>query len=123
MNMSIMCLQWTCGGESNTLQDFPARSLHRPVNRAPIGLSDHKLVVCIPSASSNYTAPVVASTPSRSHKLRYMSTLAISIRMVIQFINMQYFAVCVDVLRAFSNYGVFWLRYLIRPIIRNFNCD
>ncbi|KAK2170742.1 hypothetical protein NP493_1143g00010 [Ridgeia piscesae] len=37
---------------------------------APIGLSHHKVVVCIPSTSLNYTAAVVSSTPSRSHKPR-----------------------------------------------------
>ena len=42
----------------------------RPVICAPIGLSDHKVVVCIPSTSSKYTSPVVSCTPSRSHKPR-----------------------------------------------------
>ena len=31
----------------------------RPVISAPIGLSDHKVVVCIPSTSSNYIAPYI----------------------------------------------------------------
>ena len=42
----------------------------RPVICAPIGLSDHKVVVCIPSTSSKYTSPVVSCIPSRSHKPR-----------------------------------------------------
>ena len=41
-----------------------------PVISAPIALSDHKAVVCIPSTSSSDRAPVVSSTTSRSHKPR-----------------------------------------------------
>ncbi|KAK2176108.1 hypothetical protein NP493_682g00000 [Ridgeia piscesae] len=41
-----------------------------PVICAPIGLSDHKVVVCILSPSSKYTSPDVSCTPSRSHKPR-----------------------------------------------------
>ena len=40
----------------------------RPVISAPIGLSDHKVVVCIPSMSVKYTEPVVTKTSWRSHK-------------------------------------------------------
>ena len=42
----------------------------RPVISAPIGLSDHKVVVCIPYTSLNCKAPVVSKTPSRSYKPR-----------------------------------------------------
>ena len=52
----------------------------RPVIRAAIGLSDHKVVVCIPSISSSYAAPVVSSTPSRSHKPRDRTHFAASHR-------------------------------------------
>ena len=40
----------------------------RPVINAPIGLSDHKVVVCTPSMSVKNTEPVVTKTSSRSHK-------------------------------------------------------
>ena len=39
---------------------------HRPVVIAPIGLSDHMVVICIPSTSTKYTEPVVSKTSSRS---------------------------------------------------------
>ena len=39
---------------------------HRPVVIAPIGLSDHMVVVCTPSTFTKCTYPVVSKTSSRS---------------------------------------------------------
>ena len=39
---------------------------HRPVVIAPIGLSDHMVVIRTPSTSTKYTEPVVSKTSSRS---------------------------------------------------------
>ena len=54
----------------------------RPAISAPIGLSDHKVVVCTPSMSVKYTEPVVTKTSSRSHKTsdraRFAATLSLT---------------------------------------------
>ena len=52
----------------------------RFVISAPIGLSDHKMIVCIPSTSSNYIAPVVSSTPSRSYRPRDLARFAVVLK-------------------------------------------
>ena len=39
---------------------------HRPVVIAPIGLSDHMVVICTPSTSTKYTEPVVSKTSLHS---------------------------------------------------------
>ena len=54
----------------------------RPVISAPIGLPDHKVVVCTPSMSVKYIEPVVTKTSARSYnpsdRARFATALSLS---------------------------------------------